>query len=41
MRNLFIVVLILLAVPTFTFFVKVIKKGETQPTALPAKIIAG
>ena len=41
MKNLFIVVLLLLSIPTFTFFLKVTRKGATQPTTLPAKIIAG
>lgn len=41
MKNLFIVVLLLLAIPTFTFFLKFTKKGIKQPTTLPYKLIAG
>ena len=40
MKNLFFIVLILLAIPTFTSFFRISKKLASKPNALPPKIIA-
>ena len=40
MKNLVFIVLILLAVPTFAYFLRASKTKAGKPNALPPKIIA-